>query len=154
MPSESTLTLFGQAPDFTLPDQSGTPIKLSDFRGKKNVVLIFYPGDLTPGCTMQLCNIRDDWSKFQKTDTVVFGVNHGTAESHHLFSEKYGFPFSLLVDKDKKVSAKYGAAFSLLRRTIIRRTVVVIDKTGKVVFLRRGMPKDADILKAIAAKHI
>lgn len=153
MPSESKLTLLGQAPNFMLQDQTGNTVALSDYQGKKNVVLIFYPGDLTPGCTMQLCDIRDDWSKFQKTDTVVFGVNQGTAESHSVFSKKYGFPFTLLIDKDKKVSTKYGAVFSILRRIIIRRTVVVIDKTGKVVFLRRGMPKDADILKALNPKH-
>ncbi|MFZ2803761.1 MAG: peroxiredoxin [Patescibacteria group bacterium] len=148
MVAQKTL-LNTPAPDFTLTDQSGHDVTLSSFKGSKNVVLIFYPGDMTAGCTLQLCAIRDDWSKFQTADTVVFGMNHGDAQSHKAFAEKYSYPFPLLIDKDKKVSAKYGAIIKLGRFSIIRRTVVGIDKTGRIVYLKRGMPKDADILKAI-----
>jgi len=137
------------APDFTLPDQSGKEITLSSFRGKKNVVLVFYPGDMTPGCTMQLCAIRDDWSKFLKADAAVYGINHGDAESHQRFIKTHGFPFPLLIDKDRKVSAKYGAVHVFFGRKIIKRSVVGIDKQGRIVFLKRGMPKNADIIKAI-----
>ncbi|MFH1077753.1 MAG: peroxiredoxin [Patescibacteria group bacterium] len=149
MPPSIDLAVGDNAPLFTLPDQDGHKVSLADFKGKKNVVLIFYPGDMTPGCTMQLCSIRDDWSKFAKRDAVVYGVNHGDAESHQAFVEKYRFPFPLLIDANKKVSEAYGAVRPIFRTKVIRRTVVVVDKEGNIVYLRRGMPKDADILKAI-----
>lgn len=139
------------APPFTLKDERGRMVSLSDFKGKKNVILVFYPGDMTPGCTLQLCAIRDDWQKFERADTVVFGVNHGDAESHAAFSKTYGFPFPLLVDEDKKVSAKYDTLKTFFRAKIIRRTVVGIDTNGKIAFFKRGMPKNADILKAFNA---
>jgi peroxiredoxin Q/BCP len=145
------LAVGDKAPDFTLKDQDGTEVTLSDFKGKKNVVLVFYPGDMTPGCTMQLCAIRDDWSKFVRTDTVVFGMNHGDAESHKLFIKKHAFPFPLLIDKDKKISTRYGAMKKFFKAMVIKRTVVVVGKDGTILFLKRGMPKDADILKAIPA---
>jgi len=145
------LKLGATAPDFALPDQSGKEFRLSSLRGRKNAVLVFYPGDMTPGCTMQLCAIRDDWSKFIKADTAVYGLNHGDADSHQRFVKAHGFPFPLLVDKDKKVSAKYGAVHLFFGRKIIKRTVVGVDKQGKIVFLKRGMPKDTDIIKAMLA---
>lgn len=145
------LSIGDSAPAFKLKDERGRDVSLSDFKGKKNVVLVFYPGDMTSGCTMQLCAIRDDWSKFVAADTVVFGMNHGDAESHQRFSKTYGFPFPILVDTDKKVSAKYGALKTFFKAKIIKRSVVAIDRNGKIIYLKRGMPKDVDILKAIAA---
>jgi len=147
----SELKLGDMAPDFTLPDQDGKDVKLSAFRGKRKVVLVFYPGDMTPGCTMQLCAIRDDWSKFVAADTAVFGINHGDKDSHQRFIKTHGFPFPLLIDKDKKVSAKYGAIKSLFGHKVIKRSVVGIGKQGEIDFLKRGMPKDADIIKAMLA---
>lgn len=138
-----------KAPLFTLMDARGKSVSLSDFRGKKHVVLIFYPGDMTPGCTMQLCAIRDDWKKFTTKDTVVFGVNQADATSHSRFSKTYRFPFPLLIDTGRRVSAKYGATRKYFKATIIRRTVVGIDKNGVIFYLRRGMPKNTEILKAI-----
>jgi hypothetical protein len=82
MPTTKDLAVGDRAPLFTLSDQDGKKVSLTDFKGKKNVVLIFYPGDMTPGCTMQLCAIRDDWSKFGAKDAVVYGVNHADAGSH------------------------------------------------------------------------
>lgn len=145
------LKLGDAAPDFVLPDQDGKDVKLSSFRGKQKVVLVFYPGDMTPGCTMQLCAIRDDWSKFVSADTAVFGVNHGDKDSHQRFIKMHGFPFPLLIDKDKKVSAKFGAIMSLFGHKVIKRSVVGVDKQGKIAFIKRGMPKDADIIKAMLA---
>ncbi len=139
-----------KAPAFRLKDERGKTVSPADFKGKKNLVLVFYPGDMTSGCTMQLCAIRDDWKKFLAADTVVFGVNHADAASHTAFSKKYRFPFPILVDTGKKVSARYGALRNYFKAIIIRRTVVGIGKDGKIFYLRRGMPKDSDILKAIA----
>lgn len=137
------------APDFTLQDDQEHPVTLSSFRGKHPVVLIFYPGDMTPGCTMQLCAVRDDWSKFRQHGAMVFGINHGDAESHQTFKKKYDFPFPLLIDENKRVSAMYGAIRTFFKTKTIRRTVIAIDLKGKIVYLKRGMPKDADILKGI-----
>lgn len=146
----AALKVSDKAPAFTLKTQEGKEISISGFRGKHPVVLIFYPGDMTPGCTIQLCNIRDDWSKFEKAGAKVFGVNHAEADSHQRFSAKYSFPFPLLIDKDKKISKKYGAVKKLFSATVIKRTVAVIDKDGMLRFYRHGMPKNAEILKALA----
>jgi len=141
------LSVGAMAPDFSLSDEQGSRIRLSDFRKKQAVVLIFYPGDLTPGCTLQLCSIRDDWKNFVTNQIAVFGINHANQVSHQKFSKKYSFPFPLLIDADKKVSAQYGAIQKLFSATVIRRSVVGIDKDGVIRFLKRGMPKDAEILK-------
>ena len=143
------LLVKDQAPDITLPDQNGHPVRLSDLKGKKNVILIFYPGDMTPGCTLQLCSLRDEWPKIIATGTAVFGINHADAESHTTFRKKYDFPFPLLVDEGKKASAAYGAIRKLFGHRIIRRTVVVLDKDGIIVYLKHGMPKTSDILKVL-----
>ncbi len=140
------------APDFTLIDQNGATVSLRSFKGKQRVILIFYPGDRTPGCTMQLCAIRDDWQKFITAGIAVFGINHGDAGSHRRFRDDCGLPFPLLVDADKKVSSKFDATYKIGPVNVIRRTVVGIDTNGTVVYYRRGIPKDADILKAILTK--
>lgn len=149
MQTETHLSVGDVAPDFTLKDQTGKNVTLSDFAGKQNVALFFYPGDMTPGCTMQLCAVRDDWSKFERQNTVVFGINHGDAESHAEFVKKHGFPFPLLIDTDKKVSTKYGALKRFFKATIIKRTVVVVGKNGKIIYIKNGMPKNSEILKDI-----
>ncbi len=140
-----------EAPSFTLKDDHGQSVSLTDFRGKRPVVLIFYPGDMTPGCTMQLCAVRDDWQKFQEANIAVFGVNHADDKSHQAFIKKYSFPFPLLIDTGKKVSERYEAIRSYFKVRIIRRSVIGIDKDGIIRYLKRGMPKDAEILKAMKA---
>ena len=144
---ESSLKIGDKAPDFTLKDEHGTSVSLSDFRDKQAVVLIFYPGDMTPGCTMQLCAVRDDWQKFQEANIALFGVNHANADSHEAFIKKHSFPFPLLIDTGKKVSERYGAIRGYFKVQIIRRSVIGVDKDGVIRYLKRGMPKDADILK-------
>jgi peroxiredoxin Q/BCP len=147
--SDDELKVGDKAPAFTLTTQSGKEVSLKDFKDKQPVVLVFYPGDMTPGCTIQLCGIRDNWSKFEEAGAAVFGVNHADAKSHSNFTDKHQFPFLLLIDTDKKISKKYGAVKKLFSATVIKRTVVVISKDGTVVFYKHGMPKEADILKAI-----
>lgn len=95
------------APDFTIEDQDGTLVTLSSFKGKK-VVLYFYPKDDTPGCTAEACNIRDNYSQFQKNGIVVLGVSVDKPKSHTKFIEKYSLPFTLLADVDHLVSEAYG----------------------------------------------
>lgn len=133
-----------KAPLFKLKDQNGNMVELKKFRNKKNVVLIFYPADDTPGCTKQLCAVRDDIADFSKLDAVVFGVNPQGAESHKNFVKKYNFPFPLLIDKNEKVIKAYGAK----GEKYTKRTVYGINRKGEIVFAKRGMPSNKEILKA------
>jgi len=129
-----------KAPDFTALDQNGKKVKLSSFKGKKNVVLYFYPKDMTPGCTTQACDFRDQQKQFK--NTVILGVSIDSQERHQKFIEKYDLPFTLLADTDKKVVEKYGVwqEKKLYGKTFmgIVRTTFLIDKTGTV---RKIFPK-------------
>lgn len=140
-----------KAPDFTLKDQEGSTVSLAAFRGTQPVLLIFYPGDDTLGCTKQLCAIRDDWSAFTKRNVAVFGVNHAGSASHTKFVEKYGLTAPLLIDTDMKVSAQYGATKKFFGKDFIKRSVVLVDKDGVIRYLKRGLPPDSEILEAIDA---
>jgi peroxiredoxin Q/BCP len=97
-----------KAPEFTLQDQDGKPVSLSDFKGK-DVIVYFYPKDDTPGCTKEACGFRDFWKEIRKTGTVVLGVSPDSGESHRKFVSKYQLPFSLLSDPDKKLMKEWGA---------------------------------------------
>jgi peroxiredoxin Q/BCP len=141
------LKIGSQAPDFSLLSSNGDTVHLKDFAGKHNVVLIFYPGDQTPGCTAQLCAIRDDYSLFETKNAKVFGVNPADVASHKKFVEKQKYQFPLLVDEKKHVAKLYGCD-----GLMIRRTVYVIDTTGKIIFAKRGRPANEEILKAIPGK--
>jgi peroxiredoxin Q/BCP len=128
------------APDFSLPDDSGRVVKLSALRGS-TVVLVFYPGDDTPGCTKQLCQLRDHWAEARARGVEVFGVNPQSAPSHVKFREKFHFPFPLLVDRGQKVAALYHA-----NGLIVKRTVYRIGPDGIIRFARRGMPSPEEVL--------
>ena len=129
-----------KAPDFTALDQNGEKVKLSSFKGKKNVILYFYPKDMTPGCTTQACDFRDQQKNFKTT--VILGVSIDSQERHQKFIEKYDLPFKLLADTDKKVVEKYGVwqKKKLYGKTFmgIVRTTFLIDKNGTV---RKIFPK-------------
>ena len=123
-----------KAPDFTALDQDGKKVKLSSFRDKKNIVLYFYPKDMTPGCTTQACDFRDQQKSFKST--VILGVSIDSQERHQKFIEKYYLPFTLIADVDKKVVQKYGVwqEKKLYGKTFmgIVRSTFIIDKTGTV----------------------
>ena len=124
-----------KAPAFTLEDQSGKTLKLSDFKGKK-VVLYFYPKDDTPGCTREACAFRDEHSALLKAGAVVLGISPDSEVSHARFAGKYKLPFPLLADPDHAVSEKYGAwgEKSLYGRKFmgITRSTFLIDESGKL----------------------
>jgi thioredoxin-dependent peroxiredoxin len=101
------LKLGDKAPDFTVNDQDGNPVKLSDLRGKK-VVLYFYPKDMTPGCTAEACNLRDNYSLMQKQGYEVLGVSTDNEKSHRKFIDKELLPFRLLADTNKTIHEAYG----------------------------------------------
>jgi thioredoxin-dependent peroxiredoxin len=101
------LTAGDQAPGFTAKDQDGNPVTLSSLRGKK-VVLYFYPKDMTPGCTAEACNLRDNYKKLLKEGYEVLGVSTDSEKSHKKFIEKEKLPFRLLADTDKRIHDAYG----------------------------------------------
>ena len=142
--SARLLRVGDQAPGFSLPDHDGQTVTLQEFRGRNNVVLVFYPRDNTPGCTKQLCAIRDEFDLFANDDAAVLGISPQDAASHRRFVDRHGFPFRLLVNRDRTVVSAYGCRGTLATK----RTVYGIDKEGTIVFARRGMPTSEDILKA------
>ena len=137
------------APDFTALDQNGENVSLSDFRDKNPVVLIFYPGDETPGCTKQLCSARDDFDKYESAGVKVFGVNQGSQASHQKFIARHNLKTPLLIDNGLAISAKYDAVLGFGPLKLINRTVVAIDKAGKIVFYERGAPNTNKILASL-----
>ena len=124
------------APDFELLDDTGTPRKLSDYRGR-NVVLYFYPKDDTPGCTKEACNFRDDYSAYEKAGVVILGVSPDSVASHVKFKKKFQLPFPLLADEGHKVCDLYGVwgPKKFMGRSYegVLRTTFLIDKDGTIV---------------------
>jgi peroxiredoxin Q/BCP len=123
------------APDFTLPSDDGSQVRLSDLRGRR-VVLYFYPKDDTSGCTVQACDIRDSLPRIEETNAVVLGVSPDPVSSHKKFKEKYGLNFPLLADTDKEVAQAYGVwkKKSMYGRAYmgIERSTFIIDEEGRV----------------------
>ena len=125
-----------QAPNFTLENEKGQQVSLSDFKGK-NVVLYFYPKDMTPGCTTEACDFRDAYEDFSSLNAVILGVSMDEANKHTKFTEKHGLPFSLLVDAEHEVAEKYGVW--VLKKMYgreymgIERSTFLINEEGIVV---------------------
>lgn len=140
---QSPLPVGSVAPDFALPDSTGVMVRLSSFRGQREVVLIWYPGDDTRICTQQLCAIRQDWPKAR---VAVFGVNPQNAASHERFKQKHPIPFPLLVDQGQRVGRLYHTYGWIVRRTVYR-----IDRAGIIRFARRGVPSVEEILSGMSA---
>lgn len=128
------------APDFTLKDQDGNDVSLSDFRGK-HVVLYFYPRDMTPGCTTQACDFRDNIESFKQKDTVIIGVSPDPIEKHQQFIEKHNLPFTLLADVENEVSELYGVwkLKNMFGKKFygVERSTFIIDKEGIVQKVKR-----------------
>ncbi len=125
-----------KAPIFKGVDQNGKPISLADYKGKK-VILYFYPKDDTPTCTIQACNLRDNYSILLKKGYQVIGISTDDVKSHKKFEEKFKLPFPLVADEDKKIVDKYNlwGEKKLMGRTYMgtTRTTFLIDETGKIV---------------------
>ncbi|MCF8461868.1 MAG: peroxiredoxin [Flavobacteriales bacterium] len=119
------------APDFELKDKDGNVVKLSSFRGKKSVVVYFYPKDETPGCTAQACSFRDSYEDFKEVGAEVIGISSDGSSAHSGFAENHRLPFILLSDSTGKVRKEYGA-YDLFGM-IPGRVTFVIDKQGKVI---------------------
>lgn len=124
------------APDFSVPDQNGKEVSLKDFKGKKNVVLYFYPKDLTPGCTTEACDFSANIKQFEKKNAVILGVSFDTEAQHQKFIEKYSLAHTLLADTQKKLAEAYGvyqekSMYGKKFMGIVRSTFV-IDQEGKI----------------------
>ena len=135
------LTVGQKAPDFTLNDQNGNPVSLSDFLGKK-VVVYFYPKDNTPGCTRQACAFAGAYEAFKQKDVVVIGISKDSVASHVKFAEKYSLPFILLSDPERVAIESFGAwaekkLYGKVSMGVVRCTFL-IDEQGIVTHV---MPK-------------
>ena len=124
------------APDFTLPDQNGVMHTLKDFRGKK-VILYFYPKDMTSGCTKQACGFAERYPQFTERGVEILGVSKDSVASHKRFEEKYGLPFPLLADTERKVIEAYGVwqekkSAGKVSMGVVR-TTYLIDEKGVII---------------------
>jgi peroxiredoxin Q/BCP len=135
------------APLFDLPSHPGGRVALADFRGKKNVLLAFYPKDDTPGCTFEMCSFSHDLSNFASADTAVLGISCDDLNSHAAFAAKYALSVVLLADEDGNVGKAYGAVRSGWKKA--DRILFVIDKQGIIRHIHHGMPDNAALLSVV-----
>lgn len=126
----ASLGVGDPAPDFELPSQSGEPVRLSDFRGARVVVLYFYPKDNTPGCTAEACSFRDNYEVFTDAGAEVIGVSSDSIGSHEAFSSHYRLPFLLVTDADGELRRGYGVRNRM--GVLPARVTFVIDREGIV----------------------
>ena len=132
------------APDFSLKNQKGETVSLKQFKGKKNVVLYFYPKDDTPGCTKEACTFRDQYEVFMKQGSEVIGVSSDTVDSHSKFSQKYHLPFSLLADEGGALRKTYG----------VQKTMGIFPGRVTYVIDREGLVKKIFSSQLNATKHV
>ncbi|MGG9971036.1 thioredoxin-dependent thiol peroxidase [Ferruginibacter sp. SUN002] len=150
----TNLTEGQKAPTFKEKDQNGNTVSLTDYKGKK-VVLYFYPEDDTPTCTVQACNLRDNYSLLKKNGFVVLGVSPDEPKKHKKFETKYDLPFTLVADPNHSIIDKYGVwgEKQLYGRTYmgLHRTTFLIDEKGIIrkIFLKpKSKEHTEEILKA------
>ncbi len=140
------------APDFSLLANNGETVKLSNYRGK-NIVLYFYPKDMTPGCTTEACDFRNQHEQFHEVDAVILGVSPDPVDRHMKFVEKYSLPFLLLADADHEVAEAYGVW--QLKKNFgkeymgVERTTFVIDKEGKIAKVWRKVKVKGHVEEAL-----
>jgi len=134
------------APDFAAPDATGLPIRLADFKGRKNVVLYFYPKDDTPGCTIEANQFTALADEFAAADTVVLGVSRDSCDSHRQFTDKYRLRVALLADTEGSMCNDYGVWQEKekdgIKRMGIVRSTFIIDKRGTLVDVAYGVNPD------------
>ena len=142
-----------KAPLFSGKDQDGNTVSLKDFRGRK-VVLYFYPEDDTPTCTTQACNLRDNYSALKKAGYEIIGISPNDEKSHQKFKTKFGLPFTLVADPQRRIIETYGVwgEKKLYGRTYdgLHRTTFVIDEKGvieKIILRPRSKVHAEEILK-------
>ena len=135
------------APEFKLQAYPSGEYSLAQFRGKKNVILAFYPKDDTPGCTTENCAFRDDISKFEAANTQMFGISCNDISAHEKFSKKFNFTHPLLADVGGECAKKYGTFQE--GKGYASRKLFVIDKNGKIQKIVDGMPSNSELLEFV-----
>ena len=124
-----------KAPDFTLLNQDGETVKLSDYQGKK-VILYFYPKDLTAGCTKQACSFAENYPQFQQKDAIILGVSKDSVSSHKKFQEKFHLPFTLLSDPERQAIEAYDVWKEKMmygkKYMGVERTTYLINEDGMI----------------------
>jgi len=132
----TNLTIGDKAPQFKGIDENGNSISLKDFKGKK-IILYFYPKDMTPGCTVESCNLRDNYANLTKQGFEVIGVSADSTDRHLRFIAKNELPFHLIADEDKTIIKAYGIwgpkKFMGKVYDGIHRTTFIIDENGKLI---------------------
>lgn len=122
--------LHKPAPAFSLPNQDGILVNLADYLGRQPVVLFFYPGDFTPGCTREACSFRDFYSDFAREGITVFGISADSVEKHKRFKEAYQLPYDLLSDPKEEVARLYKVGKTLFLKN---RVTFIVNKEGLIV---------------------
>lgn len=143
-----------KAPDFTLPDQNGNLVSLSDFAGKR-VVVYFYPRDNTPGCTRQACAFAQNYEGFRAKDVVVIGISKDSVASHLKFAQKYELPFILLSDPELQAIQAYGVwqekkLYGKVSMGVVR-TTFLIDAQGNIEKVMPKVKPDTNAAEILAA---
>ena len=138
------------APAFTLTNNEGKQVSLSDFKGKW-VVLYFYPKDFTQGCTIEARNFQRDIAKYEAAKAVVLGVSVDTADSHKEFCAKEGLNFKLLADTEAKTSTEYGSVMDYQGNKLSARNTFIIDPTGKIAKVFEKVKVQAHSEEVLAA---
>lgn len=135
-------------PDFTLKDDSGKDFKVSNYIGKKKLVIYFYPKDESSVCTKEACAFRDSYEEFKSTDAMIIGINSGTVKSHADFKKHHNLPFTLLSDPDNTVLKMFGVKDVMF---LTGRETFLVDLNGKVVFKFKGMLKGYEHASSVLA---
>ncbi len=146
------ISVGAAAPDFTLKDQSQKEVKLSDFQGKKNVVVMFYPLDWSPVCTNEHACFVNDMKNFEKLDAQVLGISVDSVWSHKAFAEKMGIHYPLLADFQPRgaVGDKFGVY--LADKGITGRAIAIVDRGGKIAWFKNyDIPTVPDIKEVAEA---
>ncbi|GFN30228.1 peroxiredoxin [Paenibacillus xylaniclasticus] len=135
------------APLFEADSTQGR-ISLGDYVGKQPIVLIFYPMDETPGCTKQLCAVRDSRSLYAQYDALVMGVNPASLDHHRKFAERQGYDFPLIVDRGGEIRKSFGVG-KMLGLIAQQRVVFIIDLDGKIAFAQKGNRPTEEIISVL-----
>ncbi|MDX8386544.1 MAG: peroxiredoxin [Gallionella sp.] len=144
MTNSAPLTAGTEAPHFELPDADMEAFALTSLKGKKNIVLYFYPRDDTPGCTMEANEFSELEEEFEKLDTVIIGISRDDCLSHATFRDKYGLSVLLLSDPDARICKRYGVMYEKEgdnghKKLSIKRSTFIIDKQGKLLHAMYGV---------------
>lgn len=149
MSDSKSLQVGDRAPDFSLPSQTGTPVRLSDYVGKRVVVLYFYPKDNTRGCTAEACAFRDSYAVFTEAGAEVIGISSDSVDSHEEFASQYRLPFVLVSDRNGETRKRFGVPNMM--GVVPGRVTFVIDRQGIIRHVFSSMTQiDQHVGEALA----